>query len=222
MAPKQVPLRVDLAGGWFDVPRLARPGAYIVNLAITPMVSLDHWPYQQGSGLGGSAAHAILQGRDAFASEDALGVGWQDPAVILETGLCVWRSGPSPVLELKRNPDFLAGLMGLLWTGCSHHTPSNAGRPRDYSLIDRAGETAWKAVRWGSYPRMREAIVLSYEAQLKEGMDRLPGVENCVAGKYCGGGWGGYALYCFATREHRDDSGLIPIEPYLQDPGTQL
>jgi hypothetical protein len=34
-------------------------------------------------------------------SELDLGVGWQDPAVIRETGLCVWHSGPAPVLDFK-------------------------------------------------------------------------------------------------------------------------
>ena len=92
-APSAVPLRVDFAGGWLDVPRYARKGSYVVNCAITPMVSLCEWPYEKRSGLGGSGAWAMLEGRDPVASELALGVGWQDPAVIAETGLCVWRSG---------------------------------------------------------------------------------------------------------------------------------
>ena len=54
-----------------------------------------------GAGLGGSAAHALINGRDPVQSELDLGVGWQDPAVIRETGLCVWRSGPKPVLDFK-------------------------------------------------------------------------------------------------------------------------
>jgi hypothetical protein len=191
----------------------------VVNLAIQPLVSLDHWPYRRGSGLGGSAAHAILNGLDPFASEGALGVGWQDPAVILETGLCVWRSGPAPVLELKRNPDFLAGHLGLLWTGQDHHTPSNVDRERDYNVIEDAGHeaAAGAAQRW--YPGILKAIRWSYQAQKREGMDTLPGIQEALAWKYCGGGWGGYALYCFATREHRDASGLIPIEPYLRPAG---
>ncbi|WP_221175256.1 adenylyltransferase/cytidyltransferase family protein [Akkermansia muciniphila] len=35
-APSAVPLRVDFAGGWLDVPRYARKGSYVVNCAITP------------------------------------------------------------------------------------------------------------------------------------------------------------------------------------------
>ncbi len=85
-APSAVPLRVDFAGGWLDVPRYARKGSYVVNCAITPMVSLCEWPYEKRSGLGGSGAWAMLEGRDPVASELALGVGWQDPAVIAETG----------------------------------------------------------------------------------------------------------------------------------------
>ena len=48
----------------------------------------------------------------------------QDPAVINETGLCVWRSGSKPVLDFKRNGDMLSGLMALLWTGQPHDTPA--------------------------------------------------------------------------------------------------
>ena len=113
-APSTVPLRVDFAGGWLDVPRYARKGSYVVNCAITPMVSLCEWPYEKRSGLGGSGAWAMLEGRDPVASELALGVGWQDPAVIAETGLCVWRSGSSPVLDVKGTGDFLEGRMAIL------------------------------------------------------------------------------------------------------------
>ena len=75
-APSTVPLRVDFAGGWLDVPRYARKGSYVVNCAITPMVSLCEWPYEKRSGLGGSGAWAMLEGRDPVASELALGAGW--------------------------------------------------------------------------------------------------------------------------------------------------
>src|SRR6185295_7341183 len=92
-APEEAPLRVDFAGGWLDVPRFARAGAYVVNCAISPTVSLRDWPYERNAGLGGSGAWALLNGKDGVGSELDLGVGWQDPAVISETGLCVWRSG---------------------------------------------------------------------------------------------------------------------------------
>ena len=88
-AMAQAPMRVDLAGGWLDVPRLSRPDGYIVNCTISPMVSLYEWPYEKCSGLGGSAAYALLQGKDAISSELNNDVGWQDHVVIMETGLCV-------------------------------------------------------------------------------------------------------------------------------------
>lgn len=65
------------AGGWLDMPCQARQGAYVVNCAISPTVSLHDWPYAIGGGLGGSAAWALLQGRDSTQSELDLGVGWQ-------------------------------------------------------------------------------------------------------------------------------------------------
>ena len=106
-----VPARVDLAGGWLDVPRFARRDGYIVNCAITPFAQPDG-PYRPGAGVGGSAAFAVFQGKPAVEDELQHGVGWQDPAVILETGLCVWRSGPRPRLQLKTS--------GKLWpAGCS-------------------------------------------------------------------------------------------------------
>jgi hypothetical protein len=46
--------------------------------------------------------------RDA-AEFDGLAVGWQDAAAIAETGLCVWRSGPRPVRDVKRSGDLLVG-----------------------------------------------------------------------------------------------------------------
>jgi len=218
MIPAQIPLRVDFAGGWLDVPRLARQGAFIVNCAIQPLVSLDNWPYQKGGGLGGSAAWAILNGKDGVNSELDLGVGWQDPAVIQETGLCVWRSGPRPVLEFKANPSWLDGLMALEWLGNEHNTPSHADTPRDYDLIARAGWQAHYAVTFPIVESLAKAVRLSYDVQLREGMPELP-EHGQTARKYCGGGWGGYALYLFANREKRDAAGLIQIEPYMRDIG---
>ena len=85
-APTHVPLRVDFAGGWLDVPNNAREGEYVVNCAISPTVSLQEWEYRQGGGLGGSGAWSVLNGWDPVRSELGLGVGWQDPAVVAETG----------------------------------------------------------------------------------------------------------------------------------------
>ena len=55
-APTDAPMRVDLAGGWLDVPKHSRTNGFIVNCAISPKVSLTNWSYEKQSGLGGSAA----------------------------------------------------------------------------------------------------------------------------------------------------------------------
>ena len=172
--PAEAPLRVDFGGGWLDVPRHARQGAYIVNCAISPMVSLNEWSYELKSGLGGSGAWALLNGNDGVESELNMGVGWQDPAIIRETGVCVWRSSERPELDFKRNGDFLNGHMALHYTDIPHDTPSNADNLRDYDLIERAGIAAREAVFESSIPKLGAAISLSYAAQLKEGMRELP------------------------------------------------
>jgi cytidyltransferase-like protein len=219
-APAQVPLRVDFAGGWLDIPSLARPGAYVVNCAISPFVSLQNWRYEPKSGLGGSGAYALLQGDDGVGAELDLGVGWQDPAVIRETGLCVWQSGAEPVLEFKRNGDMLDGRMALLWTGSSHDTPSLTGVTRDYDKVEKAGAIARRAVLEESIDDLARAVQCSYEVQLAEGMEPLPPVAWALAQKYCGGGWGGYAVYLFASRKDRDtfvaEKDTLAIEPYLR------
>jgi len=218
--PAYAPLRVDFAGGWLDVPRYAREGGYIVNCAISPLVSLTSWDYEQKSGLGGSGAWALLNGNDGVESELALGVGWQDPAVIRETGLCVWRSGDKPVLDFKRNGDFLRGHMALHYTDIPHDTPANADNDRDYDMIEQAGKLAKEAVLEASVSKLGKAVQLSYEMQLKEGMRELPDAPGCVGRKYSGGGWGGYALYLFENSEDRDTfvcsaSNNRPVEPYI-------
>lgn len=211
----EAPLRVDFGGGWLDVPEHAREGGFIVNCAISPKVSLKNWSYEQKAGLGGSGAWALLNGRDPVQAELDLGVGWQDPAVIRETGVCVWKSGQRPRLDFKRDGSFLAGRMGLLWTGSQHDTPGSVGIERDYDLIEKAGATAREAVMEESVERLAEAILLSYKVQLGEGMDELPEVAGSIARKYCGGGHGGYALYLFPSEEARKSvSDLLPIEPW--------
>jgi len=218
--PAQAPLRVDFGGGWLDVPRYAREGAFIVNCAISPLVSLTNWNYEQKSGLGGSGAWALLNGNDGVQSELDLGVGWQDPAIIRETGVCVWRSGEKPVLHFKRNGDFLYGHMALHYTDIPHDTPGNVDNARDLDLIEEAGHRAKDAVMEGSVRRLGGAIGLSYKAQLGEGMRELPDADECIGRKYCGGGWGGYALYLFAEPEARDAfvaraTNNRAIEPYI-------
>jgi hypothetical protein len=218
--PADAPLRVDFGGGWLDVPRHARKGGFIVNCAISPMVSLTNWCYEQKSGLGGSGAWALLNGHDGVESELNLGVGWQDPAIIRETGLCVWRSGEKPVLHIKRNGDFLHGHMALHYTDIAHDTPGNADNDRDYDMIEAAGLLAKDAVRDASISKLGEAVSLTYQMQLKEGMQPLPEAVGCVGRKYAGGGWGGYALYLFHETKDRDafvasSKCNRPIEPYI-------
>lgn len=218
-APTEAPLRVDFAGGWLDVPRFAREGAFIVNCAISPLVSLRDWSYEKRAGLGGSGAWALLNGRCGIESEIDLGVGWQDPAVIRETGLCVWRSGSRPVLDFKSSGDFLRGRMAILWTGVQHDTPGAADLPRDYDRIAESGSIAREAVLSSDIGRLAEAVSVYHAAQLDEGMEPLPDIPGSLARKYCGGGYGGYALYLFATAEDRDAAlasveNLRPVEPF--------
>jgi cytidyltransferase-like protein len=219
-APEVAPLRVDFAGGWLDVPRFARAGAYVVNCAISPTVSLRAWPYERNAGLGGSGAWALLNGRDGVASELDLGVGWQDPAIIAETGLCVWRSGPRPELELKHNGEFLRGRLALFWTGHDHDTPDLANRPRDFDAIERAGKIARDAVWHSDLAQLAAAVRASYAMQLGEGMHALPAeVPGALACKYAGGGFGGYAVFLFAEKDQRDAAcarkNFRPIEPFI-------
>jgi len=220
-APTHAPLRVDFAGGWLDVPRFARRGAHIVNCAISPLVSLRHWPYRARAGLGGSGAYALLRGDDSVASELNLGVGWQDPAIVAETGLCVWRSGPRPRLDIKRDGQMLSGGMALLWTGNPHDTPGVAHLKRDYDQIERAGNLAREAVLLENLQMLAEAVRMSHQAQRAEGMDPLPDVPESIACKYCGGGWGGYAVYLFQAQADRDhfvrQTAGVAIEPYLRN-----
>ena len=209
----EAPVRVDFAGGWLDVPRFAKEGSFIVNCSITPKVSLHDWSYEQRSGVGGSGAWALLQGRDAVLAELSNDVGWQDPAIIMETGLCVWRSGPKPVLDIKVNPDFLMGKMALLWTGLQHETKQLANMDRDYDLLVRGGDVGREAVLAADLNLLAEAIRITHEVQLKEGMGPLPSFGE-KAKKYCGSGHGGYAVYLFDERPESEQ--WIPVEPYLE------
>lgn len=220
-APTEAPLRVDFAGGWLDVPRHSIPGEFIVNCAISPLVSLREWPFEKQAGLGGSGAWALLNGRNGVDSEIDLGVGWQDPAVIRESGLCVWRSGHQPVLDFKHNGDFLTGLMAIHWTGKPHDTPGVADQARDYQKIAQAARIARDGVLAADPEILATAIELSLEVQLDEGMDTLPEIPAALAKKYCGGGHGGYALYLFPDPESRAQAlattpNLRPIEPHCR------
>jgi hypothetical protein len=241
MTITEVPLRVDFIGGWLDCPGLTKVVGHVINCAITPKVSLDSWPYQFGGGLGGSAANAILRDNNPFIEESKT-AGWQDPAVILETGLCVWSGGPFPILTFKVNPAFLEGKMALMWTGNAHVTKDLKNISRDYRDLAWRSNLAytWLLVRakaqsdayttgqppLSMYPTICEIVKAAYELQLKEGMKPLRDSYGESAKKYCGSGHGGYALYLFETTEHRNDfvttfksRGIdtIAIEPYMYD-----
>ncbi len=220
LAPQEVPMRVDLAGGWLDVPEHARCDGFVVNCAISPNVSLTNWMYEKQSGLGGSAAWAHLNGKDAVESELNMGVGWQDAAIIRETGLCAWKSDDRPHLSIKRSGDILKGKMALWHTGNSHNTPAYSNLVRDYDLLAAASRTAMLGVQNNDLGMLCDAINLNYNVQIKEGMAPLPDIGAPLARKYCGGGHGGYALYVFSDLSFRDDFisstvNTIKIEPYI-------
>ncbi len=212
-----VPARVDFAGGWLDVPKLAervgRP-AHVVNCAIQPTVTESRSIYRPGGGVGGSAMAAALDGQDCLASELDAGLGWQDPAVILETGLCVWRSGPKPELAFKSDGRMLWNRMSLQWVGQPHATSELVDRPRDLNLIAEASKKAAMAVRHGDFSMLVEAVDMSWAAQLREGMEK-PNLENSPAAfKYCGSGHGGYVLQLWDAPDDR--TGLL-IEPFIME-----
>ena len=218
---EECPLRVDIAGGWQDCEQFAQPGGHVVNVAISPLVTLEDLKTGFYSGLGGSAARALLEGSNGVVSELAAGAGWQDPAVILETGLCVWKSGAYPVLEMKVNPWFLQDKMALLWTGSRvSGTVDILDKPRDMKGIFAAGQLARSAAQERSLRLLARAVALSYEAQLKEGMPQLL-YNNELAKKYCGAGWGGNALYLFEETRQRDNfvsnvEHARAVEPYME------
>jgi cytidyltransferase-like protein len=218
-APSEVPLRVDFGGIWLDVPRLKREFGYIVNCTITPMVSLTDWNYPVSCGLGGSAAFSLLNGKNAIQTEMRNNVGWQDPAVIMETGLCIWKSGDLPYLVLKTSPSFLQGKMALLYNDYSHSTRDIVDNYRDYDLIERAGIMAAKGVYEGCLLHLGYSMTLQYTAQLKEGMSILPSGYNEVGKCYQGSGYS-MALYLFTDESDRDkflkQKNTFKIEPYMR------
>ena len=220
-APAHVPLRVDFAGGWLDVPSYAIEGEYVVNCAVSPTVSLRDWEYRKGAGLGGSGAWSVLNGWDPVQSELGLGVGWQDPAVIAETGACVWKSGPLPVLDFKNTGSFLSGLIAVYDTRIRHDTPVLASRTRDFQAIARAARVARLGVQQQDVRTLAVGVSMNYHAQLDEGMEPLPDIRGSLAGKYCGGGHGGYAVYLFESVRDREKAlslckDLYPVEPYCR------
>lgn len=220
-APLHVPLRVDFAGGWLDVPKHAIPGEFVVNCSISPTVSLKEWNYRQGAGMGGSGGWSVLNGWDPVGSELGLGVGWQDPAVIAETGACVWHSGVRPVLDFKNTGEFLRGCMAVYDTRIKHDTPGIASLSRNYRKIAKAARVARLGVLEQDVTVLAVGVNLSYQVQLEEGMQPLERIGDSLAHKYCGGGHGGYALYMYETPAARAAAleacpYLYPIEPYCR------
>lgn len=187
-APLHAPCWVDFAGGWLDNATHAIEGAYIVNCAVSC------------ASLGQSTT------------------GWQDAAINKETGLCVWRSGPTPVLDTKVNPDWLKGLMALWY--CGHpNNPVSDSFPRNYQHIAEASYKAAGAVRESNLSRLAEAINMAHNQQLEEGMASVPSALRSLAYKYVGSGHGGYVLYLFASLEDRskfcERQDTMAVEPFL-------
>ncbi|MCQ2364492.1 MAG: cytidyltransferase [Akkermansia sp.] len=225
-APKHVPLRVDFAGGWLDVPEYSIEGAYIVNCAVSPTVSLREWLYRKGAGMGGSGGWSVLNGWDPVGSELGLGVGWQDPAVIAETGACVWKSGHKPVLDFKNTGEFLRGRMAIFDTRIKHNTPGLAGLERPFRKIAKAASVARLGIKEQDIAVLAIGVQMSYQLQLEEGQAPLPEIGECLAHKYCGGGHGGYAVYLYETPEAREAAlesceDLYPVEPFCRTFGKE-
>ncbi len=220
-APNHVPLRVDFAGGWLDLPDNAISGEYIVNCSISPTVSLKEWNYRKGAGLGGSGGWSVLNGWDPVKSELGIGTGWQDPAVIAETGACVWKSGQYPALDFKNTGSFLQGRMAVFDTRIHHNTPGLARLERNFRKIAKAARIARLGVQQQDIAVLAVAVQLSYQLQLDEGMAPLKPIGESIAQKYCGGGHGGYVLYLYETPEARaaaldSCADLYPVEPYCR------
>lgn len=225
-APKHVPLRVDFAGGWLDVPEYSIEGAYIVNCAVSPTVSLREWLYRKGAGMGGSGGWSVLNGWDPVGSELGLGVGWQDPAVIAETGACVWKSGHKPMLDFKNTGEFLRGRMAIFDTRIKHNTPGLAGLERPFKKIAKAASVARLGIKEQDIAVLAIGVQMSYQLQLEEGQAPLPKIGDCLAHKYCGGGHGGYAVYLYETPEAREEAlesceDLYPVEPFCRTFGKE-
>lgn len=211
MNNNEIPLRIDFAGGWLDVPKLSIKDGFIVNCTFLPGVSENNWPYKFGGGLGGSAAKSIIEGMNPLQTELSNGVGWQDPAVLLERGMCVWRSGNLPVLELKRNPDFINNDIYLYWTGQPHNTADLVNLSRDYHKIKETSIMAKYAVEGTDCDLLWGSVYESYQLQLKEGMNDLP-IFGSICRKYCGSGHGGYAFYVDPDIYHIAKEDLVKIE----------
>ena len=111
--------------------------------------------------------------------------------------------------------------LAIVWTGKPHDTPGLADRPRDYDAIFAAGEKGREAVEKNCLTTLIEATNLTYAMQLDEGMDPLPHADQVDACKYCGGGFGGYALAMFQDPAKREaflseTPDTTAIQPYIR------
>jgi hypothetical protein len=125
------------------------------------------------------------------------------------------------VLDFKHNGDFLTGRMAIYWTGTSHDTPGVADHPRDYERIAQSARIARDGVLHADIHKLSEGISLYHATQLEEGMEPLTEIEGAIARKYCGGGYGGYALYLFEEPAARDAAiaatpQLRAVEPFCR------
>lgn len=117
----------------------------------------------------------------------------------------------------------LEGKMAIYWTGDPHDTPATAKLEKDLDAIETAGKKARDAVWASDYSMLCEAVNMSYKVQLGEGMNELvasPTGINVKAKKYLGGGFGGYVLFLFDSKEERDKiiehDGFRSVEPYIK------
>ena len=99
-----------------DVQQLAL--ARVCKVTFYPLTRLSH------ASIPSPLCSHFYQGRSSVQSELDLGVGWQDPSVIQETGLCVWkRCGP--------------GCVGRACSpsSCSGHRPRDPGLALDQDAL---------------------------------------------------------------------------------------
>lgn len=94
--------------------------------------------------------------------------------------------------------------MAVLFTGSEHDTPGYVDNQRDYDKIYQASQVAAEAVLKEDLALLGKAVGLSYDVQMGEGMLPLPEAAGCLGRKYCGGGFGGYAVYLFESLEARN------------------
>jgi hypothetical protein len=104
--------------------------------------------------------------------------------------------------------------MAINWTGSPHDTPGVANLPRDYDRIAHSARIAREGVLHADLARLAEGVALYHQTQLDEGMVPLPRISDSIACKYCGGGYGGYALYLFDDPAHR--GAAVAATPQLR------